>query len=79
MRYQGKTGGEAMMWCAAAESSRNSAHPQAMLTSKSVAGAAGFDPGGPVMNAAVTGRANEVARAITATACAACRTPITRL
>ena len=68
-----------MMKCAAAESRRNSAQPQAMLTSNSVAGAAGFEPGGPVMNAAVTGSANDVASAMTATAWAACRTPITRL
>ena len=59
------------MKCAAADSRRNSTQPQAMLTSNSVAGSAGFEPGGPVMNAAVTGRENDVASAITAAAWAA--------
>ena len=56
------------MKCAAAESRRNNAQPHAMLTSKSVAGSAGCEPGGPVMNAAVTGSANDVARTMTAAA-----------
>ena len=68
-----------MMWCAAAESSRNKAQPHAMLTSNSVAGADGVEPGGPVMKAAVTGSANEVARTRTATACTRCRPPMAML
>ncbi len=68
-----------MMKCAAAESSRKSAQPHAMLTSNSVTGSAGVEPGAPVMKLAVTGRANAVASARIATACAACSAPITRL
>src|SRR4026209_2130092 len=59
-----------------ADRNRDSATPQATETSNRVVGRATGVPGGPVMKLAVTGRANEVASASTATPWAAWRIPM---